>query len=95
MDYTADEAKKKRSRTLMGGSALLLTATVAVIVGVAVSKPEASDGTDTDPTDPAQPVDPVDPVDPSGYPVYEHHPMEDVYKAMPDFLAIGTNGNTA
>jgi hypothetical protein len=92
MDYTADEAKKKRSRTLMGGSALLLTATVAVIVGVAVSKPEASDGTDTDPV---VPVDPNTPVDPDGYPVYEHHPMEDVYKEMPDFLAIGTNGNTA
>jgi len=73
----------------MCGSALLLTATVATIVIVAVSKPEASDG-DTDAN-----VDPNTPVDPdTGYAVYEHHPMIDVYKVMPDFSAIGTNGGT-
>jgi len=88
MEYTADE-KSKRSRTLICGSSLLLTATVAGIIVLAVTKPEKSDGTDptVDPADPDQPVDPV-------YPDYEHHPMIDVYSAMPDFSAIGTNGNT-
>lgn len=97
MDYTADEAKKKRSRNIICGSSLLLTATVAVIIGVAVSKPKASDGTDTDPSNPTvDPVDPDQPVNPDTpvYPVYEHHPMIDVYKFMPDFSAIGTNDST-
>jgi len=83
----------------MCGSALLLTATVATIVIVAVSKPEASDGdtdANVDPADPnVDPADPNTPIDPStGYPVYEHHPMIDVYKVMPDFSAIGTRIDT-
>lgn len=67
---------------------------MAVIVAVAVSKPEKSDATDTDATvDPADPDQPVNPDTPD-YPVYEHHPMLDVYAVMPDFSAIGTNANT-
>ena len=85
MEYTAEE-KSNRQRKLICGSSLLLTATVAVIVAVAVSKPEASDG-DTDAN-----VDPVDPD--TGYAIYDHHPMIDVYGAMPDFAALGTKDGT-
>jgi hypothetical protein len=71
--------------------------TISVIIGVVLhQKSEVENSTihggGSDPSNPDIVPDPTPtPDDPT---VDGHHPMLDIYAAMPDFSAIGTNGNT-